>query len=78
MLRAHLQLDCTCQAAVTRAIAPKTELRLNDVGVFHYWQIADLDAEQVQALDRQLKLKGQIAKEEWVAQAKKFVDAKVA
>jgi small subunit ribosomal protein S2 len=58
-------------------ILPKTELRLNDVGVFHYWQIADLDADQVQALDRQLKLKGQIAKEEWVAQAKKLVDAKV-
>jgi small subunit ribosomal protein S2 len=58
-------------------ILPKTELRLNDAGVFHYWQIADLDADQVQALDRQLKLKGQIAKEEWVAQAKKLVDAKV-
>ena len=45
--------------------------------MFHYWQIADLDADQVQALDRQLKLKGQIAKEEWVTQAKKLVDAKV-
>ena len=58
-------------------ISPKLELRLNDAGVFHYWQVADMDADQVQALDRQLKLKGQIAKEEWVAQAKKLVDAKV-
>ena len=58
-------------------ISPKIEQRLNDAGVFHFWQIADLDAEQMGALDRQLKLRGQIAKEEWVAQAKKFVDAKV-
>ena len=27
-------------------ITPKLEQRLNDAGVFHFWQIADLDAEQ--------------------------------
>lgn len=53
----------------------KLEQRLNDAGVFHFWQIADLDAEQSEALDRQLKLKGQIAQEEWAAQAKKLVEA---
>ena len=56
-------------------IAPKIELKLNDVGVFHFWQIADLDAEHMAALDRKLKLKGQIDKEGWVAQAKKLVEA---
>jgi small subunit ribosomal protein S2 len=59
-------------------ITPKTEQRLNDAGVFHYWQIADLDAEQMGALDRQLKLKGQIEKEEWIGQAKKLVEATAA
>ena len=54
---------------------PKLEQRLNDAGVYHFWQIADLDADYVGALDRQLKLKGQIAKEDWVGQAKKFVEA---
>ena len=58
-------------------ISPKLELRLNDAGVFHYWQIADMDTDMVQVLDRQLKLKGQIATEGWVAQAKKLNDAKV-
>ena len=58
-------------------ISPKLEQRLNDNGVFHYWQIADLDADHAGALDRMLKLKGQVAKEDWVAQAKKLVDAKV-
>ena len=59
-------------------ILPKTEQRLNDAGVFHFWQIADLDAEQLAALDRRLRLKGQIEKEEWVAQAKKLVEATAA
>jgi small subunit ribosomal protein S2 len=56
-------------------ISPKLEQRLNDAGVYHFWQIADLDADYVAALDRQLKLKGQIAKEDWVGQAKKLVEA---
>ena len=56
-------------------ISPKLEQRLNDAGVYHFWQIADLDADYVGALDRQLKLKGQIAKEDWVGQAKKLVEA---
>ncbi|MFN0218893.1 MAG: 30S ribosomal protein S2 [Hyphomicrobium sp.] len=58
-------------------ISPKLEQRLNDAGVFHFWQLADLDADHVGALDRLLKLKGQVAKEEWPAQAKKLVDATV-
>jgi small subunit ribosomal protein S2 len=59
-------------------ITPKLEQRLNDSGVFHYWQIADLDAEQGAALDRQLRLKGQIETEKWVEQAKKLVESTAA
>ncbi len=56
-------------------ISPRIELRLNDAGVFHFWQIAELDAENLALLDRQLRLKGQIAKDNWVDQAKKLVAA---
>ena len=59
-------------------ITPKIEQRLNDAGVFHYWQLADLDAEQMAALDRKLRLKGQIERETWSAQAKKLVEATAA
>ena len=59
-------------------ISPKLEQRLNDAGVFHFWQIADLDADNTKALDLLLKLKGQIEGEGWIAQAKKFVDAAAA
>jgi small subunit ribosomal protein S2 len=56
-------------------ITPKIEQRLNDAGVFHFWQIADLDAENAELLDRQLRLKGQITKDDWVGQAKKLAEA---
>ena len=55
-------------------ITPKLEQRLNDAGVFHFWQLADLDADHAAALDRQLRLKGQVQREDWVAQAKKLVE----
>ncbi len=57
------------------SITPKLEQKLNDAGVFHFWQIADLDAENLALLDRLLRTKGQIEKEEWIAQAKKLVEA---
>jgi len=56
----------------------KLEQRLNDAGVFHFWQIADLDAEQTAALDRQLRLNGKIAAENWQVEAKKLVEATAA
>jgi small subunit ribosomal protein S2 len=56
-------------------ITPKIEQRLNDAGVFHFWQIADLDPANMELLDRQLRLKGQIARDDWAGQAKKLVDA---
>ena len=59
-------------------INPKLELRLNDAGVFHFWQVAELDEINVKLLERQLRLKGQITKETWVDQAKKLVAAATA
>jgi len=53
----------------------KLELRLNDLGVYHFWQIADLEPEMAEALDRALRLKGRVAAEGWVAAAKKLVEA---
>lgn len=59
-------------------ISGKLEQRLNDIGVYHFWQIADLDPENVAIIDRQLRLKGQIEQNNWIAQAKKFVEATAA
>ena len=59
-------------------ITVKIEQKLNDAGVFHFWQIADLDAENLALLERKLKLSGQIEQEGWIAQAKKLVEATAA
>jgi small subunit ribosomal protein S2 len=56
----------------------KLEQRLNDLGVYHFWQIADLEPEMSDALDRTLRLKGRIAADGWVAAAKKLVEAEAA
>lgn len=61
-----------------KGISEKLEQKLNDAGVFHFWQIADLDAENLALLDRKIKAKGQIEAEGWVAQAKKLVEAAAA
>jgi small subunit ribosomal protein S2 len=60
------------------SITPKLEQRLNDAGVFHFWQLADLDAETARLLDKQLRLRGQVEKEDWIGQAKKLVEATAA
>ena len=59
-------------------INPKMEQRLNDIGVFHYWQIADLDAPMTEALDRALNLKGRIVRDGWIAAAKQITESQAA
>ncbi len=59
-------------------IDAKVGQALNDLGVYHYWQIADLDAEQAKALDATLNLEGKIDAEGWIEQAKKLVAASAA
>jgi small subunit ribosomal protein S2 len=56
-------------------VSAKIEQKLNDVGVFHFWQIAKLTKEEVEAIDRKLKLKGRFAGEDWIGQARKLQDS---
>src|SRR5262249_34713459 len=59
-------------------ISVKLEQRLNDIGVYHFWQIADLDAEALEALDRTLNLRGRIARDNWIAAAKQLTEGQAA
>jgi small subunit ribosomal protein S2 len=56
----------------------KLELKLNDLGVYHFWQIADLEPDMAEALDRKLRLKGKITEDGWIVAAKKLVEAEAA
>ena len=55
-------------------IGPKLEQRLNDLGVYHFWQLADLNPTDSGLLDKALNLKGRIDRDEWIAKAKKLVE----
>ena len=59
-------------------VDPKLEQRLNDIGVYHFWQIADLEPDMAEALDRRLRLKGRIIAEGWIPAAKRLVEAAAA
>jgi small subunit ribosomal protein S2 len=60
-------------------IDARLEQQLNAIGVFHYWQIADLDAASVELLAAALKIEPSVITDgEWIANAKKQVDAQAA
>ena len=52
--------------------------KLNDAGIYHYWQIAAMSADDVAKIDGDLKLNGRIARDGWVDQARGFVEAAAA
>ena len=59
---------------ITRGIGPSLEKTLNDLGVFHFGQIAVWSAEDVSEIGDLLSFKGRIEREQWIAQAKKLID----
>ena len=49
-------------------VSPAIEKKLNDLGIFHYWQIAGLGPEAVQTIGEEVGLPGRM--EGWIAQSK--------
>jgi small subunit ribosomal protein S2 len=56
-------------------VGPQIVKKLNDGGVFHYWQIAALKPEDAAKLDADLKLSGRIARDNWIEQARTLASA---
>ncbi|WP_275096286.1 hypothetical protein [Sedimenticola hydrogenitrophicus] len=55
-----------------RGIGPKIELTLNDLGIFHYDQIAGLSRENILWLNNHLHFPGRIEREQWVEQTREL------
>ena len=55
-------------------VSPTIEKRLNDLGVFHFWQIAELGGDDAHKIGEEIGLPGRI--EGWIAQAKEFTAEK--
>jgi len=56
-------------------VGPQMVKRLNEHGVFHYWQLAALTPEETEKLDHDLKLNGRLTRDNWVEQAKTLLAA---
>ena len=54
-------------------VGPAFEKRLNSVGIFHFWQVAALKPNQVEALEEELSMQGRMERDEWVKQAKELM-----
>lgn len=51
-------------------VGPKLEGVLNDLGIFHFWQIAKWTDREVAWVDDYLSFKGRIERDQWIDQAK--------
>lgn len=55
-------------------VGPVLEQKLNDMGIFHYWQIAALGEGDIQKIDEDLTLHGRIVRDEWITQARRLAE----
>ena len=51
-------------------ISPQIEKKLNDLGIFHYWQIAELNATAAHTIGEEVGLPGRV--DGWIGKAKEF------
>jgi small subunit ribosomal protein S2 len=52
------------------AVSPTIEKKLNDLGIFHYWQIAGLGPEAAHNVGEEVGLPGRV--DSWIVQAKEL------
>ena len=56
-------------------VGPQIVKKLNDAGVFHFWQLAAMSEGDIAKLDGDLKLSGRILRDGWVDQARTLASA---
>jgi len=61
--------------AKIQGVGPQIVKKLNDGGIFHYWQIAAMTPEDVTRVDSELKLGGRIERDGWINQARGLLAA---
>jgi small subunit ribosomal protein S2 len=54
-------------------VGPQIIKKLNDAGIYHYWQIAAMTPPDAAKIDRELKLAGRIERDGWIELARGFV-----
>ncbi len=55
-----------------KGVGKVLEGKLNAAGIFHFWQLAALNAEQINELEEEMSFPGRIERDDWVKQAEEF------
>jgi small subunit ribosomal protein S2 len=56
-------------------VGPQIVKKLNEHGVYHYWQLAAMTKDESEKLDADLKLNGRVGRDNWVDQARALLVA---
>ena len=56
-------------------VGPQIVKKLNEHGVFHYWQLAAMTPEEAVKLDADLRFNGKVSRDKWADQAKDLMAA---
>ncbi len=59
--------------AKLQGVGPQIVKKLNDGGIFHYWQIASMSEADAASVDQSLKLGGRIQRDGWINQARTLI-----
>ncbi len=59
--------------AKLHGVGPQLVKKLNDGGIFHYWQVAAMTDEDAKKVDQDLKLNGRIERDGWINQARGLI-----
>ena len=57
-----------------KGVGPKIEGKLNEMGIYHFDQVAAWDSATIAWVDEHLSFKGRIQRERWVSQAKELAE----
>lgn len=57
-----------------KGIGPKMAEKLNALGVFHYWQLASMTPADVATIEAELPAQGRVARDDWIAQARRLAE----
>lgn len=55
-------------------VGPKLAEKLNEYGIFHFHQLAAMSEADVEEMDAALNLRGRATRDDWVGQAKQFIE----
>ncbi|MEM1105755.1 MAG: 50S ribosomal protein L21 [Pseudomonadota bacterium] len=57
-----------------KGVGKVLEGKLNQAGIFHFWQVAALTSDQITDLEEEMSFPGRVERDDWVSQAKAFSD----